>query len=96
MTGRENIHLNGALLGLSRRQVREKEESIIAFAGLELAVGDAAFQAKCLAKVRQFVEAGKTMLAVSHNPAMIRQLCRRAIWAGSWEVDDGRRHRRRY
>ncbi len=116
LTGRENIHLNAALLGLARRQVNEKEESIIAFAGLEdfideplktfstgmtmrlafsvaieldpdilivdevLAVGDQEFQAKCLAKIRQFVEAGKTMLAVSHSPATIRELCRRALW----------------
>ena len=116
LTGRENIHLNGALLGLKRRQVHDKEESIIDFAGLAdfideplktyssgmsmrlafsvaieldpdilivdevLAVGDRAFQEKCLAKVRQFVEAGKTLLAVSHNPAMIRELCRRALW----------------
>jgi ABC-type polysaccharide/polyol phosphate transport system ATPase subunit len=116
LTGRENIHLNGALLGLRRRQVNDREESIIAFAGLEdfideplktyssgmtmrlafsvaieldpdilivdevLAVGDQDFQAKCLAKVRQFVEAGKTMLAVSHSTTMIRELCRRALW----------------
>jgi ABC-type polysaccharide/polyol phosphate transport system ATPase subunit len=116
LTGRENIHLNASLLGLKRRQVREKEESIIDFAGLAdfideplktyssgmtmrlafsvaieldpdilivdevLAVGDRAFQEKCLAKIRQFVEAGKTMLAVSHSPAMIRELCRRALW----------------
>ena len=121
LTGRENIHLNGALLGLKRRQVIEKEESIIDFAGLSdfideplktyssgmtmrlafsvaieldpdilivdevLAVGDLAFQTKCLAKVRQFVEAGKTMLAVSHSAATIRELCRRAIW-----LDHGR------
>ena len=116
LTGRENIHLNGALLGLKRRQVIEKEESIIDFAGLSdfideplktyssgmtmrlafsvaieldpdilivdevLAVGDLAFQTKCLAKVRQFVDEGKTMLAVSHSAATIRELCRRAIW----------------
>ncbi|MCC6539394.1 MAG: ABC transporter ATP-binding protein [Bryobacterales bacterium] len=121
LTGRENIHLNGALLGLKRREVEAKEESIIAFAGLSdfideplktyssgmamrlafavaieldpdilivdevLAVGDQAFQDKCLAKVRQLVDAGKTMLAVSHSPAMIRALCRRAIW-----LDHGR------
>lgn len=116
LTGRENIHLNGALLGLKRREVNAKEESIIDFAGLDefideplktyssgmtmrlafavaieidpdilivdevLAVGDQAFQTKSLAKVRQLVENGKTMLAVSHSPAMIRELCRRALW----------------
>jgi len=121
LTGRENIHLNGALLGLKRREVDAKEESIIAFAGLDefideplktyssgmamrlafavaieldpdilivdevLAVGDQAFQDKCLAKVRELVDAGKTMLAVSHSPAMIRALCRRALW-----LDHGR------
>lgn len=116
LTGRENIHLNAALLGLHRRAVDTKEESIIDFAGLAdfideplktyssgmtmrlafsvaieldpdilivdevLAVGDQAFQAKCLEKVRQFVLAGKTMLAVSHSTAMIRELCKRALW----------------
>ncbi len=116
LTGRENIHLNAALLGLHRRAVDAKEESIIDFAGLAdfideplktyssgmtmrlafsvaieldpdilivdevLAVGDQAFQAKCLEKVRQFVLAGKTMLAVSHSTAMIRELCKRALW----------------
>ncbi len=116
LTGRENIHLNAALLGLHRRSVDAKEESIIDFAGLAdfideplktyssgmtmrlafsvaieldpdilivdevLAVGDQAFQAKCLEKVRQFVLAGKTMLAVSHSTAMIRELCKRALW----------------
>jgi ABC-type polysaccharide/polyol phosphate transport system ATPase subunit len=116
LTGRENIHLNAALLGLKRRQVRDKEESIIDFAGLAglhrwplgtyssgmtmrlafsvaieidpdilivdevLAVGDSVFQEKSLGKIRQFVESGKTMLAVSHSPTMIRELCRRAIW----------------
>lgn len=121
LTGRENIDLNAALLGLTRRQVREKEESIIAFSELEefideplktyssgmamrlafavaieldpdilivdevLAVGDRAFQEKCLAKVREFVQAGKTMLAVSHSATLIRELCRRALW-----LDHGR------
>lgn len=121
LTGRENIHLNAALLGLKRKQVQEKEESIIDFAGLAefideplktyssgmtmrlafsvaieldpdilivdevLAVGDRAFQEKCLAKIRQFVTAGKTMLAVSHSPGMIRELCGRALW-----LDHGR------
>ncbi len=116
LTGRENIHLNAALLGLHRRAVDTKEESIIDFAGLAdfideplktyssgmtmrlafsvaieldpdilivdevLAVGDQAFQAKCLEKVRQFVLAGKTMLAVSHSTAKIRELCKRALW----------------
>ena len=45
-----------------------------------LAVGDSVFQEKSLGKIRQFVESGKTMLAVSHSPTMIRELCRRAIW----------------
>lgn len=121
LTGRENIHLNGALLGLKRGEVNRKEETIIEFAGLDefideplktyssgmtmrlafavaieldpdilivdevLAVGDQAFQAKCFAKIREFSAAGKTMLAVSHSPAMIRELCRRALW-----LDHGR------
>ena len=127
LTGRENIHLYGSLLGLRRRQVHGRQESIIDFAGLAefideplktyssgmtmrlafavaieldpdilivdevLAVGDREFQAKCLAKVRQFVAAGKTMLAVSHSTAAIRELCGRALWLdhGKLMMDGG-------
>jgi ABC-type polysaccharide/polyol phosphate transport system ATPase subunit len=45
-----------------------------------LTVGDAAFQEKCLSRIRQFTEAGKTIVSVSHDPGMVKMLCDRAIW----------------
>ena len=51
-----------------------------------LAVGDAAFQAKCFAKVREFRHAGKTLLCVSHAVVMVQELCDRAIWLDHGEL----------
>jgi ABC-type polysaccharide/polyol phosphate transport system ATPase subunit len=116
LTGRENIYLNGSILGLSQAQIRCKLDEIIAFAELErfidvpvrhyssgmyvrlgfsvavhtdpeillvdevLAVGDAAFQQKCLEKMAQFKREGRTILFVSHALHLIEQLCTKAIW----------------
>jgi len=121
LTGRENVRLNAALLGLSRRQTAEAFERIVEFSGIRefideplrtystgmvmrlafsvainrdpevllideiLAVGDAAFQAKCIEKVHEFRNAGKTLLCVSHSN-LIRQLCDRAIWLDHGEL----------
>jgi ABC-type polysaccharide/polyol phosphate transport system ATPase subunit len=121
LTGRENVRLNAALLGLSRKQTAEAFEGIVDFSGIRefideplrtystgmimrlafsvainrdpeillideiLAVGDAAFQAKCIAKVHEFRNAGKTLLCVSHSN-MIRELCDRAIWLDHGEL----------
>ncbi len=121
LTGRENVRLNAALLGLSRKQTREAFERIVDFSGIRefideplrtystgmmmrlafsvaihrdpeillvdevLAVGDAAFQAKCTQKIHEFRRAGKTLLCVSHTP-MIRELCERAIWLDHGEL----------
>lgn len=121
LTGRENVRLNAALLGLSRKQTAEAFERIVDFSGIRefideplrtystgmimrlafsvavnrdpevllideiLAVGDAAFQAKCIEKVHEFRNAGKTLLCVSHSN-MIRQLCDRAIWLDHGEL----------
>ena len=121
LTGRENVRLNAALLGLSRRQTAEAFERIVEFSGIRefideplrtystgmtmrlafsvaimkdpeillideiLAVGDAAFQTKCIEKVHEFRNAGKTLLCVSHSN-MIRQLCDRAIWLDHGEL----------
>ena len=121
LTGRENVRLNAALLGLSRKQTGEAFERIVEFSGIRefieeplrtystgmtmrlafsvainrdpdillvdevLAVGDAAFQAKCIEKVHEFRNAGKTLLCVSHSE-MIRQLCDRAIWLDHGEL----------
>jgi ABC-type polysaccharide/polyol phosphate transport system ATPase subunit len=51
-----------------------------------LAVGDTAFQAKCFKKIHEFRGSGKTLLCVSHSPAMIRQLCDQAIWLDHGEL----------
>lgn len=115
LTGRENIFLNGAILGMTRTDIRSKFDEIVAFAEVEkfldtpvkryssgmyvrlafavaahlepeilvvdevLAVGDAAFQKKCLGKMEQAGSEGRTVLFVSHNMAMISSLCDKAI-----------------
>lgn len=117
LTGRENVFLNGAVLGMSRREVKAKFDAIVAFSGVEsfldtpvkryssgmrvrlafavashldpdilivdevLAVGDAAFQAKCLGKMQQLADgAGRTVLFVSHSMKAVRSLCHRVVW----------------
>ena len=121
LTGRENVWLNAALLGLSRRQTAKAFERIVEFSGIRdfideplrtystgmvmrlafsvaisrdpevllvdevLAVGDAAFQVKCIERIHEFRNAGKTLLFVSHS-SMIRQLCDRAIWLDHGEL----------
>jgi lipopolysaccharide transport system ATP-binding protein len=116
LTGRENIYLNGSILGLSRAEIRRRLDDIIGFAELErfidipvkhyssgmfvrlgfsiavhtdpeillvdevLAVGDQAFQHKCLQYVAQMQKAGVSVILVSHNLDLIRRLCHRAIW----------------
>src|SRR5579884_2708296 len=115
LTGRENIYLNGAILGMKRAEIERKFDEIIAFAGVEkfvdtpvkhystgmhmrlafavaahlepeillvdevLSVGDAAFQRKCLGKMNEVSRAGRTVLFVSHNLPMVRQLCSRGV-----------------
>lgn len=116
MTGRENIYLNGAILGMSRREIDAKLEEIIDFSEVQdfidtpvkryssgmyvklafsvashldseivimdevLAVGDAAFQRKCIQKMRDAAkDENRTVLYVSHNMATVRKLCDRCI-----------------
>jgi lipopolysaccharide transport system ATP-binding protein len=122
LTGRENVFLNGAILGMSRKEVIRKFDEIVAFAEVErfldtpvkryssgmyvrlafavaahlepeilivdevLAVGDAAFQEKCLGKMQCAASNGRTVLYVSHNMASIQQLCERTIWMQSGRV----------
>lgn len=114
LTGRENVYLNGTILGMSKKEVDRKFDEIVAFAEVEkfidtpvkryssgmrvrlafavsahleseillvdevLAVGDAAFQQKCLDKMGGVAESGRTVFFVSHNMQVIRQLCRAA------------------
>ena len=122
LTGRENIYLNAAILGMSRRDVDRRFDEIVDFAGLErfldtplkryswgmylrlafavaahvepdivivdevLAVGDARFRAKCLEKMSEFGQEGRTVVFVSHDLGSITQLCRRAIWLDHGQI----------
>jgi len=115
LTGRENIFLNGTILGMTRKEINQKMEEIIEFSGVRkfidtpvkryssgmrvrlafsvaahldpeiliidevLAVGDYEFQNKCIGKMQDVAQGGKTILFVSHNMAAIKQLCNRAI-----------------
>lgn len=115
LSGRENIYLNGAVLGMSRAEIKSRFDEIVAFAEVEnfldtpvkryssgmymrlafavaahlepeilivdevLAVGDASFQKKCLNKLEDVGQEGRTVLFVSHNMAAITRLCTRAI-----------------
>ena len=115
LTGRENILLNGLLMGYSKDVMLEREDRIIEFADIGefidspvkqyssgmhtrlafavatevdpdilildeiLAVGDAAFQEKCFARIRNFRESGKTILMVSHSMQQITEQCDRAV-----------------
>jgi lipopolysaccharide transport system ATP-binding protein len=126
LTGRENIYLNSAILGMGRRETERKFDEIVAFAEVErfldtpvkryssgmytrlafavaahlepeillvdevLAVGDAAFQQKCIGKMGEVAREGRTVLFVSHNMGAVIQLCTRAIvLAGGTSVMDG-------
>ncbi|MCA1628894.1 MAG: polysaccharide ABC transporter ATP-binding protein [Acidobacteria bacterium] len=115
LTGRENVFLNGAILGMKRAEIRRKFDEIVGFAEIEkfvetpvkfyssgmyvrlafsvaahlepeilimdevLAVGDAAFQQKCLDKMRDIRQQGRTILFVSHNMPAVTRLCRRVV-----------------
>jgi lipopolysaccharide transport system ATP-binding protein len=115
LTGEENVYLYGAILGMTRREVREKFDEIVAFAEIDefidtpvkryssgmhmrlafavaahlepeillvdevLAVGDAAFQRKCLGKMENVAHHGRTVFFVSHNTAAVSSLCSRAF-----------------
>ncbi len=115
LTGRENIYLNGAILGMRRAEIRRKFDEIVAFAETErfldtpvkhyssgmyvrlafavaahlepeilivdevLAVGDAAFQKKCLGKMSEVGKEGRTVLFVSHNMSAVQALCDRVL-----------------
>jgi lipopolysaccharide transport system ATP-binding protein len=115
LSGRENIYLNGAVLGMRRAEIARKFDAIVDFAEIDnfldtpvkryssgmyvrlafavaahlepeilvidevLAVGDVRFQKKCLGKMREIGQSGRTVLFVSHNMQAIRQLCERAI-----------------
>ena len=91
LTGRENIYLNGTILGMRKWEIDRKFDEIVAFAVAAhldteillvdevLAVGDLEFQRKCLGKMDEVARTGRTVLFVSHNMAVMRRLCGRGI-----------------
>ena len=122
LTGRENIYLNGAILGMRKAEIERKFDEIVAFAEVEtfidtpvkhfstgmylrlafavaaylepeilivdevLAVGDANFQRKCLDKMQDVGQQGRTVLLVSHNMSAITRMCSRAILINEGKV----------
>lgn len=122
LTGRENVYLNGSILGMKKREVDAKLEAIVEFSGLQrfidtpikryssgmrsrlgfavaahlnpdvlivdevLAVGDAAFQKKCISAMHELRGGGRTVLFVSHNMSAVENLCTRGIWIAQGAV----------
>jgi lipopolysaccharide transport system ATP-binding protein len=121
LTGRENVYLNGAVLGMKKAEIKRRFDEIISFAEIDrfldtpvkryssgmymrlafavaahmepeillvdevLAVGDAAFQRKCLGKMEGIASESRAILFVSHNMSAVQSLCHRVIW-----LDEGR------
>jgi lipopolysaccharide transport system ATP-binding protein len=124
LTGRENIFLNGAILGMRRAEIIKKFDEIVAFSEVEkfldtpvkryssgmyvrlafavaahlepeiliidevLAVGDAAFQKKCLGKMGDVAKGGRTVLFVSHNMIAVQNLCDKVIWLNQGQIKE--------
>jgi lipopolysaccharide transport system ATP-binding protein len=122
LTGRENIYLNGAILGMKRREIERRFDDIVEFSGVErfidtpvkryssgmyvrlafavaahlepeimlvdevLSVGDAEFQRRCLGRMEELGNTGRTVLFVSHALPAVAQLCDRAIWIESGRI----------
>ena len=122
LTGRENVYLNGTVLGMKKKEVDEKFDSIVDFSGIKkfidtpvkryssgmtvrlafsvaahlepeillidevLAVGDVAFQKKCLGKMNTVAKEGRTVLFVSHNMGAITDLCTRVLWISEGKI----------
>jgi lipopolysaccharide transport system ATP-binding protein len=122
LTGRENIYLNGAILGMTQREIRKKFDEIVAFAEVEqfldtpvkhyssgmyvrlafavaahlepeilvvdevLSVGDAAFQQKCMGKMSDVTQQGRTILLVSHNMTAVLNICSKGLLLSAGRV----------
>lgn len=123
LTGRENVFLNGAIMGMARREIERKFDEIVAFSEMErfidtpvkrfssgqylrlafsvaahlepeilvvdevLAVGDLAFQKKCMGRMEHVASEGRTVLFVSHNLPVMRQLCSRGVLLRRGQVE---------
>ncbi|MDQ3628410.1 MAG: ABC transporter ATP-binding protein [Actinomycetota bacterium] len=115
LTGRENIYLNAAIMGMSEREIERRFDGIVDFAGIEefldqpvsryssgmfarlgfsiavaadsdvfiidevLAVGDPPFKKKCLARIREIRDEGRTIVFVSHNTTQVKRICTKAV-----------------
>jgi lipopolysaccharide transport system ATP-binding protein len=124
LTGRENVFMSGAVLGMRAAEIRRKFDEIVAFSEVErfldtplkhyssgmqmrlafavaahlepevlfidevLAVGDVAFQKKCLGKMNDISKQGRTIVFVSHNMTAVRSLCTRLIWLEAGRVTE--------
>jgi len=122
LTGRENVFLSGAILGMTKKEIQRKFDDIVAFAEVEkfldtpakhystgmytrlafavaahlepevllvdevLAVGDLQFQKKCLGKMKEVSEGGRTVVLVSHQMNQIRRLCEKVAWMDNGQV----------
>ena len=75
LTGRENIYLNGSILGMSKREIDAKFDEIVAFSE----VGEA-FRKKSLARMKEIAASGRTILFVSHSMGDVKTICSRCIW----------------
>ncbi len=124
LTGRENVYLNGTILGMSKAEIDDKFDSIVEFSGVEkfidtpvkryssgmtvrlafavaaqlepeimlidevLAVGDIAFQQKCLGKMQDVSNSGRTILFVSHNMSSVLNLCPTTIYLKNGQIEE--------
>jgi lipopolysaccharide transport system ATP-binding protein len=124
LTGRENIYLNGSIIGMTKQEIRKKFDDIVEFSGVEkfldtpvkhyssgmyirlafsvasqldadillidevLAVGDADFQQKCLGKMQDIADSGRTIIFVSHNITAIESLCEQVVYLKDGKVYD--------
>jgi ABC-2 type transport system ATP-binding protein len=122
LTGAENVRVNAAMMGMTRRQLAERFESIVDFSGVRefineplrvyssgmsvrlafsvaiaadpevllidevLGVGDQAFYARCLEKIRSFQDEGKTIVLASHSTELVTMLCQRALWIDRGQI----------
>ncbi len=126
LSGRENIYLNGAIIGMKKDEIKRQFDAIVDFSGVGefldmpvkryssgmyvrlafavaahlepeillldevLAVGDSAFQKKCLGKISTVAKSGRTVIFISHNMTAVNSLCERVIWVnGGQIVEDG-------
>jgi ABC-type polysaccharide/polyol phosphate transport system ATPase subunit len=124
LTGRENVFLNGAILGMSRRDIMSRFDRIVEFAGTErfldtptkryssgmqlrlafavaahlepdilvvdevLAVGDAEFQRKCVGRMAEAEEEGRTVIFVSHDLETLSRICQKSLWIEAGRIRD--------